>query len=66
MQKYMARMRMRLDPKKKVVPVIWNRWKQYVGIRKLVKYQIQQMENNCDNVKADLQRAFKLWKAGPD
>jgi hypothetical protein len=63
MNKYLIRMRMRLDPKKKVVPVVWNRWKQYVGMRKLYKYHMQQMENNCHNVKADLQRAFKSWKS---
>ena len=65
MKKYMARMRMRLDPKKKVLPALWNRWRHYVGMRKLLKYQIKQMDNNCSNVKADLQRAFNCWKRGP-
>lgn len=66
MNKYLARMRMRQDPNKKVVPKVWNRWKQYVGMRKLVKYQCNQMENYTHNVKCDLQRAFKKWKNGPE
>ena len=66
MKKYMTRMRLRLDPKKRIMPAVWNRWKQYVGMRKLIKYQVKQMENNCHNVKADLQRAFKKWKRGPE
>jgi hypothetical protein len=58
MKKYMARMRNRLDPKKRGLLAVWNRWRQYVGIRKLFKYHMLQTENNCHNVKADLQRAF--------
>jgi hypothetical protein len=35
-------------------------------MRKLIKYQIRQMENYTHNVRADLQRAFKKWKNGPE
>ena len=27
MRKYMLRMRMRLDQRKKIVPAVWNRWR---------------------------------------
>lgn len=63
--KYIARMRMR-QTEKKLIPKVWNRWRQYVGMRKLIKYQVRQMENYTHNVKADLQRAFKKWKNGPE
>lgn len=65
MNKYIARMKMRTEGKK-LIPKVWNRWRQYVGMRKLIKYQFKQMENYGDNVKADLQRAFKKWKSGPE
>jgi len=38
MKKYMARWRIRQDSKRKILPIVWNRWREFVGIRKLVKY----------------------------
>ena len=38
LNKYIARMRMR-QRGKALIPKVWNRWRQYVGMRKLIKYQ---------------------------
>lgn len=66
MEKYIKRIRLTQDKDKKLLPAVWNRWRGFVGIRKLIRYQFKFMENNTNNVKADLQRAFKKWKNGPD
>ena len=39
MKKYILRMKFRQDENKKVIPVVWNRWREYVGMRKLIKFQ---------------------------
>ena len=41
----MIRLRIRQDSEKKQLPHIWQRWKDYVAIRKLIKYQFRYMEN---------------------
>ena len=38
MKKYMIRMRIKQDPDRKNLPLLWNRWREYCAIRKLVKY----------------------------
>ena len=38
LKKYVARLRLSQDKDRKILPVVWNRWKQFVGIRKLIKY----------------------------
>jgi hypothetical protein len=54
MKKYLLRMRMRQDKDKRVVPMVWNRWRQYTGMRKLLKYQMRQIDNYTNDVRADL------------
>ena len=54
MRKYMIRMRIRNDPEKSNLPHIWQRWKDFVAIRKLIKYQFRYMHNRVTNVKGDL------------
>jgi hypothetical protein len=66
MKKYMIRMRIRHDPVNRNMPHIWQRWKDYVAIRKLLKYQFNYMHNRVTGQKGDLQRAFKKWRNGPD
>ena len=66
MKKYMIRMRIRHDPVNRNMPHIWQRWKDYVAIRKLLKYQFNYMHNRVTSQKGDLQRAFKKWRNGPD
>jgi len=39
MKKYLIRIKIRQDEKNKTLPLIWNRWREYVGVRKLVRYQ---------------------------
>jgi len=51
---------------KKWLPSIIDRWKQYVKIRKMIRHQFRFCENQVHNVKSDLQRSFKKWKAGPE
>ena len=38
LKKYSVRWQIRLDPNRKILPLIWNRWKGFVAIRKLIKY----------------------------
>lgn len=66
MKKYLLRMKHFSDDDNKLLPIVWNRWREYVGIRKLIKYQFRMMANQTHNVKADLQRAFKKWRNGPE
>merc|ERR1712216_336498 len=66
MNKYMTRLRIRQDKDRKLLPTIWQRWREYVGMRKLIKYQLRFCFNAAVNGKADLQRAFKKWRNGPD
>jgi hypothetical protein len=40
MNKYMLRWRMR-QTEKRIVPQVWNRWRQFTAMRKLVKYQMK-------------------------
>lgn len=65
MNKYITRMKIAQDPVNKTLPIIWNRWKQFVAMRKLVKYQFNFCHNNIENQKADLQRSFNIMKRGP-
>jgi predicted small metal-binding protein len=43
MYKYIARMKMRQEKDRRYIPMVWNRWRQYTGMRKLIKYQMRQM-----------------------
>lgn len=54
MRKFMIRMRLRQDKDIANLPHIWNRWKDYVAIRKLIKYQFQYMHNRVNSSKVDL------------
>lgn len=65
MKKYIIRWRARYT-EKKWLPSIIDRWKQFVKIRKMIRHQFRFCENQVHNVKSDLQRAFKKWKAGPE
>lgn len=38
MQKYLLRMKHFSDDDNKLLPIVWNRWREFVGIRKLIKY----------------------------
>ena len=54
MRKYLIRWRIRRS-KKKWLPYIMDRWKMFVAMRKLVRYQFRYCQNQVHNVKADLQ-----------
>ena len=45
LKKYITRLQMRQDETKSLMPVVWNRWREYVGMRKLIKWQF----NRCHN-----------------
>ena len=62
----MIRMKYRLDDNKKLLPMVWNRWRGFIAFRKLVKYQFNFCSNSTANDKADMQRAFNKWRRGPE
>ena len=66
MRKYILRLKITQQPKKRLLPIVWQRWREFVGIRKLLKYQLNRCQNAIDDRKADMQRAFKKWRNGPD
>jgi hypothetical protein len=39
MKKYLIRLKIGQDEKRNIIPAVWNRWREFVGIRKLVRYQ---------------------------
>lgn len=46
MRKYIIRMRLKYtEPEKKYFPYIWDRWKMFVAMRKLVRYQFRYCQN---------------------
>mmetsp|Transcript_2435 Transcript_2435/g.3723 ORF Transcript_2435/g.3723 Transcript_2435/m.3723 type:complete len:196 (-) Transcript_2435:713-1300(-) len=45
MRKYISRIRIQQQGDRKLLPIVWNRWKEYVGIRKLIKYQFRFSHN---------------------
>jgi len=44
-------------------PKMFDRWRFYVKMRKLVRYLLRSMENKLTPVKSDLEVAFRRWKA---
>jgi hypothetical protein len=65
MRKYLTRLRLNQEPTKRALPIVWQRWHEYVGIRKLLKFQLNRCQNAIEPGKADMQRAFKKWRSGP-
>ena len=41
---------------------MFDRWKQFVKMRKLIRYLLNNMENCLQASKADKHRAFQRWK----
>ena len=66
MKKYMIRMRIARDQDQRLLPIVWQRWREYVAVRKSVRYQFRICHNQVQDGVADLQRAFKKWRNGPD
>jgi len=66
MKKYITRLKIRQNPDRKILPIILDRWKGLTAIRKLLKHQFNFCANSLENDKADMQRAFKKWRNGPD
>jgi len=54
MRKHMMRLRIGKDPSKRLLSVVWNRWRYFVGNLKLLKYQLRTCYNNAQSRKADL------------
>lgn len=44
-------------------PKMFDRWRMYIKIKKLVRYHLRIIENKLAPVRADLQIAFARWKA---
>lgn len=44
-------------------PKMFDRWRFYVKMRKLVRYLLRSIENKLTPVKSDLEVAFGRWKA---
>lgn len=45
-----------------LLPKMFDRWRMFVKIRKLVGYLLRNLENKLKPVKADLSVAFNRWK----
>jgi hypothetical protein len=43
-------------------PIVFDRWRQFVKLRKLIKYLLKNMENQLSPIKVDLQVAFNRWR----
>lgn len=54
MKKHMIRMKYKQDPKKRLLPIVMDRWKGFVAIRKNVKHQFKFLANFKENQKADM------------
>lgn len=44
-------------------PLAFDRWRQWVHLRKLMRYQLTQVENRSEYLKADMASAFSTWKS---
>lgn len=66
MMKHMIRMKYKLDPNKRLLPIVMDRWKGFVAIRKNVKHQFRFLGNFKENQKAEMQLAFNKWRRGSD
>jgi hypothetical protein len=63
MEKYMRRMRLMIDGDRKLLPIVWNRWRQYVAMRKLIRYHLKHCQNMVhSDHKAELKIAFERWR----
>ena len=54
MRKHMMRLKIGKDPEKRMLAVVWNRWRYFVGNLKLLKYQLRTCYNNAQARKSDL------------
>lgn len=45
-----------------LLPKMFDRWRQFVKLRKLVGWILRNMENKLQPVKADMGYAFNKWK----
>ena len=43
-------------------PKMFDRWRQFVNMRKLLRYILRNLENKLKPVRADLSIAFNRWK----
>lgn len=57
---------MKLKPsvcgRKPYLPHFFDRWKQYIALRKMYRETFRECWNRTNNVRADLQAAFNMWK----
>ena len=47
---------------KYLIPKMFDRWRQWIQLRKIVKHWLDFIGNKQNNTKADLQHAFGKWK----
>ena len=45
-----------------LIPECFKRWRQFVGLRKLMKWHVNNVENRLHDERADMSRAFNTWK----
>jgi hypothetical protein len=45
-----------------LIPKMFDRWRQFVHMRKLLRYILRNIENKLQPLKADLSVAFNRWK----
>ena len=54
MNKIMTRWQFLRDPDRRIIPIVMNRWKEFVAMRKLIKYHFKNSHNATQDGKADL------------
>jgi hypothetical protein len=67
MNKYMIRMKLKpgVCGRAPYLPHVFDQWKQYVALRKMYRETFRECWNRTNNVRADLQAAFNMWKQKP-
>ena len=54
MKKYMMRFKLLQNKDRRILMILWNRWREFVGIRKLLKHNFKFCHNSTRDTKADL------------
>lgn len=67
MNKFLIRMKLKpsVSGKSPYLPYFFDRWKQYIALRKIFRETFRECWNRTNNVRADLQAAFNMWKYKP-
>ena len=65
LKKHTARWKCATSKDKRMLPIVWQRWRYYCGNVKLLKFMCRNCYNNCQDELAEKQLAFKRWRQKP-